>query len=68
MVRAVTVSLAPQKRIGYYLPGIIVNAVLAREETPPRLGEIVCLIVSLGGYLGRKRDGSPGPNTMWIGL
>lgn len=35
---------------------------------PPRLGEMVCLIASLGGYLGRKHDGPPGPKTMWIGL
>jgi len=34
----------------------------------PRKGLIVCLIASLGGYLGRKHDGSPGPKTMWIGL
>jgi len=37
-------------------------------QTPPRLGEIVCLIASLGGYLGRKYDGPPGPKTMCIGL
>ena len=37
-------------------------------QKPPRLGELVCLIASLGGYLGRKHDGSPGPKTMWIGL
>ena len=35
-VRAATVSLAPPKRTGYHLPGITVNAVLAREETPPQ--------------------------------
>lgn len=37
-------------------------------QKPPRLGEIICLIASLGGYLGRKCDGPPGPKTMWIGL
>ena len=37
-------------------------------EKPPRLGEIICLIASLGGYLGRKCDGPPGAKTMWIGL
>jgi hypothetical protein len=37
-------------------------------QKPPRLGEMVCLIASLGGYLGRKHDGPPGPKTMWIGL
>lgn len=36
--------------------------------TPPRLGEIVLLIASLGGYLGRKHDPPPGPKVMWIGL
>ncbi|SFB56874.1 Transposase Tn5 dimerisation domain-containing protein [Azotobacter beijerinckii] len=25
------------------------------------------LIASLGGYLGRKHDGPPGPKAMWIG-
>lgn len=37
-------------------------------DTPPRLGEIVRLIASLGGYLGRKHDPPPGPKVMWIGL
>lgn len=35
---------------------------------PPQLGEIVALVASFGGYLGRKHDGPPGPKTMWIGL
>ena len=35
---------------------------------PPRLGEIVALVARLGGHLGRKHDGPPGPKTMWIGL
>ncbi len=35
---------------------------------PPTLGTIVELIAELGGYLGRKHDGPPGPQTMWIGL
>jgi hypothetical protein len=35
---------------------------------PPRLGEVVLLVASLGGYLGRKHDGPPGPKAMWIGL
>lgn len=37
-------------------------------KSPPTLAEIVLLIASLGGYLGRKHDGPPGPKTMWIGL
>lgn len=35
---------------------------------PPKLGAIIPLIAGLGGYLGRKHDGPPGPKTMWIGL
>lgn len=35
---------------------------------PPRLGEIVRLVASLGGYLGRKHDSPPGPKAMWLGL
>ena len=35
---------------------------------PPSLGEMVVMIAKLGGYLGRKHDGPPGPKVMWIGL
>lgn len=35
---------------------------------PPRLGEFVKLLAGLGGYLGRKGDGPPGPKAIWIGL
>jgi hypothetical protein len=35
---------------------------------PPPLAEMVELIGQLGGYLGRKHDGPPGPKAMWIGL
>ncbi|KTC19552.1 transposase [Pseudomonas marginalis ICMP 11289] len=37
-------------------------------STAPCLGEMVELVASLGGYMGRKHDGPPGPKTMWIGL
>lgn len=37
-------------------------------KTPPSLTEIIPLIAAMGGYLGRKHDGPPGPKTMWIGL
>jgi hypothetical protein len=37
-------------------------------DTPPSLGEMVSLVTSLGGYLGRKNDGPPGPKAMWVGL
>jgi len=35
-------------------------------EVPP-LGEVVVRIARLGGYLGRKGDGPPGPKAMWLG-
>lgn len=31
----------------------------------PRLNDKVAM---LGGFLGRKRDGEPGPELLWIGL
>lgn len=37
-------------------------------EEPPTLNETIPLIASLGGYLGRKHDGPPGPKSMWIGI
>jgi Transposase DNA-binding/Transposase Tn5 dimerisation domain len=35
---------------------------------PPLLGDMIKRIAELGGYLNRKHDGPPGPQTMWIGL
>jgi Transposase Tn5 dimerisation domain/Transposase DNA-binding len=35
---------------------------------PPSMGTMVKMIASLGGYLGRKCDGEPGPKAMWVGL
>jgi Transposase Tn5 dimerisation domain len=40
----------------------------AAPKKPPTLGVFIPIIASLGGYLGRKNDGPPGPQTMWIGL
>ncbi len=37
-------------------------------ESPPRLGEMITILSSLGGHLGRKCDGPPGPKSIWIGL
>jgi hypothetical protein len=48
-----------------------VYRIVEKRETrgdPPSLGEMVRKIAELGGYLGRKNDGPPGPKTMWIGL
>jgi len=36
-------------------------------ETPP-LGEAMRRLAKLGGFIGRKSDGDPGPTTLWRGL
>lgn len=35
---------------------------------PPTLQEVLKMIARLGGFLGRKHDGDPGPIVMWKGL
>jgi hypothetical protein len=35
---------------------------------PPTLREAIRMIAQLGGFLGRKCDGEPGPQTLWRGL
>lgn len=37
-------------------------------ETAPSIDEIIRMIASYGGFLNRKGDGFPGPQTIWIGL
>jgi hypothetical protein len=37
-------------------------------EKPPSLYEAVRMVASLGGFLGRKGDGEPGTQTVWLGL
>jgi hypothetical protein len=37
-------------------------------KTPPSLKTMVGLVASLGGYLGRKGDGEPGPKAVWVGM
>ena len=37
-------------------------------DTPPTLDRMVRMVAGLGGFLGRKSDGFPGPQTLWIGL
>ena len=36
--------------------------------TPPPLAVMLGWIARLGGHLGRKHDGPPGPKALWIGL
>ncbi len=45
--------------------------VVRREDppaVPPALGIFVRIVAQLGGYINRKRDDPPGPQTIWIGL
>jgi hypothetical protein len=37
-------------------------------ETPPTLDRMVRMVAGLGGFLNRKCDRFPGPQTLWIGL
>lgn len=40
----------------------------APPAEPPPLGVFVRMVAQLGGYVNRKRDDPPGPQTVWIGL
>ena len=71
-------------RLGRSCPDISCEAVfepcewksvwIAVKGTPPpqeapRLGELVCLVAQLGGYVHRpKRSDPPGPQTLWLGM
>ena len=47
------------------------HRVVRREPHPPRppsLSEAVRMVAELGGYVSRKRDDMPGPQTVWLGL
>ena len=35
---------------------------------PPKLMEMTRIVAQLGGYVDRKNNAPPGPQTMWIGL
>jgi hypothetical protein len=48
--------------------GAYLLAKKARPTTPITLNQIIRLIASLGGFLGRKGDGEPGAKTLWIGM
>ena len=37
-------------------------------EKPPALRKAIRMVASLGGFLGRKCDGEPGTQTLWLGL
>jgi len=44
------------------------NAKKEGKSWKRNLKEAIRLIAKLGGYMGRKRDGNPGPKPMWIGM
>ena len=37
-------------------------------EKPPSLREAIRMLAVLGGFLGRKGDGEPGSQVLWLGL
>ncbi|MDS4012996.1 MAG: IS4 family transposase, partial [Candidatus Accumulibacter sp.] len=37
-------------------------------ETPPTLHQAAHMVARLGGFLGRKSDGEPGAQALWIGI
>ncbi len=37
-------------------------------QEPPTLRQATRMVASLGGFLGRRGDGEPGTQTLWIGL
>ena len=48
-----------------------VYRVVRREplpSQPPTLSEMVRMVAQLGGYVNRKREDDPGPQTVWRGL
>ena len=68
---------------GRKTPDVSCEAILCEEEwkplyaylykrppphKPPTLREAIRMIAKLGGFLGRKGDGEPGPMVLWRGL
>ncbi len=45
---------------------------IVRDKTPPQkppsLKTMIRMVAQLGGYVNRRRDDDPGPQTVWIGL
>lgn len=69
--------------LGRTCPELPCNVVFADEEwqavylvakrqpppqVPPSLNEMIRMVAGFGGFLNRKGDGFPGPQTLWIGL
>jgi len=47
---------------------VFVNRTLKVPAEPPPLQQVIRETASLGGFLGRKGDGQPGTQTIWLGL
>lgn len=45
-----------------------INRSAVVPSAPPPLREATRMVASLGGFLGRKCDGEPGTQTLWLGL
>jgi len=37
-------------------------------SVPPRLNEVIRLVASAGGFMGRKGDAQPGAKAIWSGM
>jgi hypothetical protein len=46
----------------------LVSTQTRAPEQVPSLNTILRMIAGMGGFLARKSDGEPGPQTIWIGL
>mgnify|MGYP001252730798 CR=1 FL=1 len=46
----------------------VIHQTATPPDAPPTLHQAVIWIARLGGFLGRKGDGFPGPKTIWQGL
>jgi hypothetical protein len=45
-----------------------VNKTPDPPQHPPSLYEAICLVAALGGFMGGKKNGPPGTQTLWRGL
>ena len=51
-----------------WMAACIVSKLKIIKDQPPTLNEMIRIITRFGGFIGRKGDGFPGPQTLWIGL
>lgn len=49
-------------------PVVVIFRGQAHQQEEPSLSQMILWIGQLGGHLGRKRDGPPGPQSMWKGM